>query len=1022
VYFGTATTPPLVTNTANFTYTPAPLSAKTTYYWAIGARNNLGANASAAWSFTTGCLSSLNPSSATAAAAGGNGTVPVTASAGCGWTAVSNATWITVISGASGSGNGTVGYAVAPDTGALRVGTITIADQTFTVTQGGVYPLISTLAGGTMPPTPAPGTSVSIPTSYGVAVDSSGNTYFPSPNLNAVFMAGPTGVVTRIAGTGVGGYSGDSGPALSAQLNGPTGVALDASGNVYIADSNNQRIREVSTSGIITTVAGNGVCCGFSGDGGPAIGAGLYDPTGVAVDAAGNLYIGDTNNQRIRKVATTGIIDTVAGNGTGGYSGDGGAATTAELYNPYGVAVDAPGNLYIADSNNLRIRKVNTSGVITTVAGNGSCCDSGDGGAATSAQLSYPYGVALDTAGNLYIADSGNLIRKVSAGIITTVAGSGGNGFSGDGGAATSAQFRSPEGVAVDASGDLYIADSGNARIREVNAAGTIATLVGGATGDGGLGVFGYFNQPSGVARDKAGNTWVADANNNRVRKVAANGTMTTVAGTGTSGFSGDAGPAASAQLNSPQGLVLDASGNLFIADSGNSRIRKVDGSGNITTVAGNGGYGYKGDGGAATSAQLSYPTGVAVDAAGDLYVADVNNQRIRKVSAAGIITTLAGNGTYGYSGDGGVATSAQLNYPNGVAVDATGNLYIADTLNSRIRKVVATGIITTTAGNGTSGFSGDGGAATTAQLSNPAGVALDAADDLYIADNGNSRIRKVASSGTITTIAGNGDSGYSGDGELATGATFQNPYGVSVDASGNVAVADQNNNAVRLLIPTATQPVLTIQSAHAGTFTPGQTGATYTLTVTNGSGAGPTSGTATVTEILPAGLTLASMAGTGWTCTAAPTCTRSDALNGGSSYPAITVTVNVSATAPGQLTNQASVSGGGAAAGGATDLTVVTAPPAAPVLVSPANGASSVLLAPSLTWNASTGATSYAVYFGTASTPPPATTTTNTSYTPGTLSEGTTYYWQIVAKNGSGTASSAIWSFTTSLRPGRGR
>jgi uncharacterized repeat protein (TIGR01451 family) len=245
---------------------------------------------------------------------------------------------------------------------------------------------------------------------------------------------------------------------------------------------------------------------------------------------------------------------------------------------------------------------------------------------------------------------------------------------------------------------------------------------------------------------------------------------------------------------------------------------------------------------------------------------------------------------------------------------------------------VSSSGIITTVAGNGKCCYGGDGGPATSAQLAYPTGVAVDSLGNVYIADTDNQRIRMVNTSGVIVTVAGNGSSGYSGDGGPAIGATFRYPYGVAVDAAGNVAVADQSNNAVRLLTPTETQPVLTIRSAHTGAFTEGQTGATYTVTVSNGSGAGPTNGAVTVTEILPASLTLVTMAGSGWTCLAssAPTCTRSDALNGASSYPAITVTVNVSASAPAQLTNEVSVSGGGGNIAGAEDLTVV-APASAP-------------------------------------------------------------------------------------------
>jgi uncharacterized protein (TIGR03437 family) len=350
--------------------------------------------------------------------------------------------------------------------------------------------------------------------------------------------------------------------------------------------------------------------------------------------------------------------------------------------------------------------------------------------------------------------------------LINAIAGNGTDGFGGDTGPAVAAQLRNASGVAVDASGNVFIADAGNNRIRKVTPQGIITTVAGncmlcpswcslgssgggscpyGFSGDGGLAVSAQLGGPSGVAVDASGNLFIADSGNNRVRKVTPQGTITTVAGSGTQGFSADGGPAVSAQLLNPYGVAVNASGNLFIADGGNYRIRKVTPLGIITTVAGNGTQGFSGDGGSATSAQLGYPVGVAVDASGNLFVADSLNSRIREVTPQGTITTVAGNGMQGFSGDGGTAISAQLNYPSGVAVDASGNLFIADTNNNRIRMVTPAGIITTAAGNGARGFSGDGGQAGAAQLGWPAGVTVDASGKIYIGDSFNNRIRQLS-------------------------------------------------------------------------------------------------------------------------------------------------------------------------------------------------------------------------------------------------------------------------------------
>ncbi|MBZ5677067.1 MAG: hypothetical protein LAP61_22720 [Acidobacteriia bacterium] len=604
-------------------------------------------------------------------------------------------------------------------------------------------------------------------------------------------------------------------------------LAVDASGNLYIADWGNNRIRKVS-NGVITTVAGGGSPSSGIGDGGLAISASLGGPlggpSGVAVDNSGNLYIADLGNRRIRKVtANTGLITTVAGGGSpSSGNGDGGLATSASIY-PFSVAADNSGNVYISEWGANRIRMVTAStGVITTLAGNGTQGYGGDGGPAVSSTLNFPNAVALDRSGNLYFADGCACIRKVTAstGVITTVAGNGKQGFSGDGGPATSANM-SPLGVAIDSTGNLLIADYTNGRIRKVTAStGVITTLAGtgdgGYSGDGGLATSAGLVQPVGVTLDSSANLFIAEMGSvcciakSRIREVSGStSVITTVAGNGTTGYSGDGGPATSADIY-PLGVAVDSSGNLYIASD--NRIRKVS-NGVITTVAGNGTFGYSGDGGLATSASLYGPLGVAVDSSGDIYIADHYNHRIRRVEAStGVITTVAGNGTQGYSGDGGPATSASLNDPVAVFVDTGGNLYIADYTNGRIRKVTAgNGVITTVAGDGSFRYSGDGGPATTASLNGPLGVAVDGTGNLYIADWDNNRIRKV-SNGVITTVAGGGSpSSGTGDGGLATSTSLNGPSSVAVDSQGRVYVADTGNNRVRVLIPSTTGCAYTV-------------------------------------------------------------------------------------------------------------------------------------------------------------------------------------------------------------------
>jgi len=593
-----------------------------------------------------------------------------------------------------------------------------------------------------------PATNAALAFPRDVAIDPAGNVYIADTGNRRIRRVGIDGIIQTVAGTGNVGFSGDGGPATSATLTFPEAVAVDATGNLFIGDTGNHRIRRVGLDGVIRTVAGNGTA-GFSGDGGPATGASLANPNDIAVDTAGNLFISDTGNARIRQVSLDGVIRTVAGSGAPGFSGDGGPAAGAGL-TAGGVAVDMVGNLFVADSANNRVRRIGLDGVIRTVAGRGTVGFAGDGGPATNASVQDPQGLAVGVGGGIYIGDTANKrIRRVGAdSIIQTVAGNGNPGFSGDGGPATSASI-DPAGVAVDAAGSLLIADIGNRRVRRVGPDGIIRTVA----GDGNFGVLRdnvpatttSLETPVDVAVDAAGNLFIADTNNNRVVRVGLDGVIRTAAGNGALGVSPNGGSATSGPVSAPRGIGTDAAGNLYIAasDGSDHRVYHVTPGGVIRTVAGNGPGGFSGDGGPATSASLLFPRDAAVDGAGNLFIADRDNNRIRRVTLDGIIRIYAGNGMQGSSGDGGAAANASLFFPHSVAVDTAGNLFIAD-VNSVIRQVTADGNIRTYAGRGLQGFSGDGGPATNAALGMTGGLAVDAGGNLFIADKGNTRIRAV--------------------------------------------------------------------------------------------------------------------------------------------------------------------------------------------------------------------------------------------------------------------------------------
>jgi sugar lactone lactonase YvrE len=627
------------------------------------------------------------------------------------------------------------------------------------------------------------------------------------------------GIVTTFAGGGMSAADGIA--ATAAKLNHPNSLAIDRYDNIYYADAQRNKIRKISPSGIITTVAGID-SLGYNGDGIAATTAKLNYPTGVSVDTSGNVYIADRGNHRIRKVTVSGIIQTIAGIASAGYSGDGGPATAAELSDPSAVYADAHGNIYISDFGNYCIRKINSSGTIRRVAGTTTAGHSGDGGAATSANIFTQYGLVADNNGRIvFTNDSEHYVRIVdTSGLIYTICGTGTGAFSGDGGSSITAKTFKPLGLFGDASGNLLIADHNNQRIREISPAGTIRTVAGNGnsfcdsmTANGKLSavnniyydttlkellitvgelransgiyqpaIFGNHvsklkngmmysiagdyipdttfwlgsilggtakNMPlnfvNGVCKNTAGATILAG--DRHLYRLDTSGNLVVIAGTGAPGAGEDSITAMAASFNAVK-LRCDRHDNIYILSTDFSTIppvfiQKITPSGMLYKVAGTSG-GYSGNGGPAKSAQMN-PTGFDIDSAGNIYIAEGTNHVIRKIDTAGIITLFAGTGTAGYSGDGGPASAAQLNYPQDLAIDRQGNIVFTDIQEHRIRKISTSGIITTIAGTGTAGYTGDGGSPISANINIPSSLAFDEHNNVLFADYAEGCVRKIS-------------------------------------------------------------------------------------------------------------------------------------------------------------------------------------------------------------------------------------------------------------------------------------
>lgn len=828
---------------------------------------------------------------------------------------------------------------------------VSAATQALAPTTGGEVPAGATAGGGSNPA--APGVSQAtagdpVNTENGdftqSASDVSAPTYGPALGFDRSYDANLAQQQTRVGAPGAMGYgwtdnwgsslstsrpvpadiytldglatdTGAGGPPANAAINHPDAVDHTSTGT-YIADTNANRIEEIPaasgtqwgqpmTAGNIYTIAGSDTGeQGDSLDGTPAASALLFDPEGVTVDQAGNLFIADTGNNRVVEIPaasgtqwghismTAGDLYTVAGvNDQPGLGADGGLATSSDLKSPESIAVMPAGgpsndSLFIPDAGNNRIQYVaaaggvqwgqsRTAGDVYTIAGSsaGTSGVTGDGSAATSARLNNPLEVTLSTAGDLYIADSGNnRVQEVPAATgaqwtsssmtqwdMYTVAGSA-TGVSGSGGSgvvATAEDLNNPTGLWSGNGQQLYIADYGNSTVQEVaRTAHTewgqamvkddIYTVAGTAgdfwqQGDGGPAAAAILDSPGDVALDGSNNLIIADTLNNEVRQVSAStAVISDLAGAGTFAQDGDGGPATTAGLYQPGYVTFDAAGDIFVADTGGNRVQEIAArshtqfgitmtAGDVYTVAGQqGGYwGNGGDGGPATAAYLDEPEGVAVDSAGNLYIADTGNFEVQRVSAStGVISTFAGQATWdsGNSGDGGPATAATMEWPNALAVDAAGNVYITDGHANQLREVAAAGgtqwgqsmtagDIYTVAGAvaGTAGHTGDGGPAGASWLSTPEGVSADPAGNLYIADGANNRIQEIAgpahlqwgtqmTAGDIYTIAGSatGSAGNSGDGGPATAATLNSPEMMSLDSVGDLYIADGVNNRIR--------------------------------------------------------------------------------------------------------------------------------------------------------------------------------------------------------------------------------
>lgn len=638
------------------------------------------------------------------------------------------------------------------------------------------------------------------------------------------------GILHAFAGDGIAGNTGDGGPAAEARFRHPHDLYQDRHGNLYLSDLGNHTIRRIDyETGIITRVAGNGRI-GRGGDGGSALDAELDCTCGVAVDREGNVYLSSEWTNNIRRIdAKTGLVETVFGHharhypsergdsrpysgrglSLGGYHGDGGPARGAGFYHPEHLAFDSRGDLHVCDNSNDRVRKIDMqSGIIDTVLGNGQRASNGDGGPASEASTLMPDAICLDAHDNLYVGEKyGFRVRKVEreTGIVQTLAGTGEPGFGEEGLPGVVTRCNSVEaGIYADPDGTVFWGDCSGRLRRCDSRTGIVTTVLGGTSvHDGEISTTGFLNGPGGLSVGPDGRIFIADVWNQRIRSIdPGTGVIRTVAGSGARAYGGDGGLAVDAHLGNPHDVSVDRGGRVVIADTRHGHVRRIDKKGVIHNIAGAAFQWDKGDGGPALSACLMHVLSVTHGPHDDVYIGDAGCGRIRKIDAeTGIITTVAGIGLQGYSGDGGPATRARIGSPSAMRIDGSGHLYFADDRHHVIRRVDGdTGIISTIAGTGEEGLSPEGTRASQAAISIPRGLALDGRGRLYFSDSGNNRVRRIAQNGQLETVVGSGEYGDCDQPVAVREAPLNEPHGLCFYGDDVLLVSDHFNNRLKVV------------------------------------------------------------------------------------------------------------------------------------------------------------------------------------------------------------------------------